>query len=114
LLHQGLSVSTIVAMNAVLLCLSLLVTSKEVQELQGTWTSAVGSVLVIEDDEIWIGKGEEAEFKGQIVPRKGVLQIAIGGEFAIEIPYRLKGDKLILTIDGSQIEYERKPVTGRG
>jgi hypothetical protein len=96
-----------------LLALSLL--ADPIQELQGTWTSAAGTVIVIDDDEVFIGKGEEAEFKGLIaIPKKGVLQIVVNGEVAIEMPYKVVGEKLTLTIDGSEIEYKRKPVKGRG
>jgi len=70
---------------------------------------------VIDDDEIFIGKGEEAEFKGQVrIPKTGILQIVVGGEVAFEAPYRVAGNKLTLTIDGTAIEYKRKPVKGRG
>jgi hypothetical protein len=39
--------------------------------------------LAGEDDEVYIGKGEEAEFKSLIaIPKKGLLQINVGGEVA--------------------------------
>jgi hypothetical protein len=97
----------------VLLVLSLL--ADPTQELQGTWTSAAGTVVVIEDDQVWVGKGEEAEFKGLVgIPKKGVLQIIVGGEVAIEMSYIIDGDSLTLTIDGNPVKYKRKPVKGRG
>lgn len=102
-------------MTAMLAALSLLAAPKQSEELQGTWASAAGTVIVIEDDQVWVGRGEDAEFKGNLaVSKKGVLQIIVGGEVAIEMPYGVKGDKLVLTIDGSLVEYKRKPVTGRG
>jgi hypothetical protein len=70
---------------------------------------------VIEDGTVWVGKGEEAEFKGRIViPRKGVLQIVVNGAVAIEMPYRLQDDKLTLTIERqrSRIQAAAQEVPG--
>jgi len=64
----------------------------------GHRASAKGTVIVIEDDQVWVGKGDYAEFKGLVrIPKPGTLQIVVGGEVAIEMPYSLKGDKLTLT-----------------
>jgi len=100
-------------MTIMLVALSLF--ADPIQELQGTWTSDAGTVIVIDDDQAFIGKGQEAEFRGQVrVPKQGTLQIVVGAEVAIEMAYKLAADKLTLTIDGNAIEYTRKPVRGRG
>jgi len=90
------------------LILGLALLADPMQELQGTWTSASGTVIFVDDDEVFVGKNEEG-FEGRVAfPTAGVLQIVVGGEVAVEVVYELRGDKLVLTIDDSRIEYTRK------
>jgi hypothetical protein len=84
-----------------------------IQELQGTWSSAAGTVIVIEEDEIWIGKGEEAE------SRPGRREEGLTGNQRWrrschpDPPYKIVA-RSYLTMDGNEIEHKRKPVRGRG
>lgn len=105
-------------MSTLLLALSLFAepVPDDYAPLQGTWTSGAGTVLIIDSDVFSINKNGKEEFAGFVgIPKSGTLQLIVRGEVALEVPYKVASDKLTLTIDGTAVEYTRKPIKeGKG